>query len=161
MTGQILEKILEDNFTLSELRHRIHVLRFYLNKRLFGNDTTEFDSQVRVEAGWFYKLGEPFFNQFNKANLSQIFDALEAEVSNLPVLTIYFAFEPGRDELHRIGDFLRKNFGPKFIFDAKFDPTLIAGCAFVWKGGYKDYSLRARVAENRQQILETIKGGLR
>ena len=38
--------------------------------------------------------------------------------------------------------------------------SLIAGAALTYGGNYKDYSLKARIAENRSAIIEDFKKGL-
>jgi len=49
---------------------------------------------------------------------------------------------------------LRENLDqPRLVFDFKVDPSLIGGCAFVYKGVYKDYSLRARISDNKDKII--------
>ena len=60
---------------------------------------------------------------------------------------------------------LGKQFIPGSPFQTAFgkivDPRLIAGAALVWKGVYRDYSLRAKLEQKRQELLEEFRKFLR
>lgn len=157
MTDQILNTIIESSYTLHELRTRVRVLKAYLGKKVFGSETDDMDLDIRSEINWLYQLGDQFMSQFNRSNFSEIFTEIENRINHLNPLIIYFAFEPTANELHNVGIWLRKNYGAQFLFDHKYDPTLIGGCALVWKGLYKDYSLKGRIEQNRQAIIEVIR----
>ncbi len=160
MSDQILNTIIENSYTLHELRKRVRILKAFISKKLYGSDTTEMDLEIRTEINWLYQLGDSFFTQFNQSNFSQLFQELEIRINHLSPLIIYFAFEPNIVELNNVGSWLRKNYGPQFIFDHKLDPSLIAGCALVWKGVYRDYSLRSKIEQNRQGIIQVIRASI-
>lgn len=157
MVDQVLAKILEQSFSIHELRQRIRVLKSYLAKKFYGSDNQSLDNETAGQINWLYSLGDQFYQQFNPMNFSQIFEQIESKIESLPTLIIYFAFELTPEQSQEVGNYLRKRYGPYFVFDSKHDPSLIAGCALVWKGVYKDYSLRAKIAENHDAILEVIK----
>jgi hypothetical protein len=156
MNDKILNKILETGFTTHELRQKIRILKIFISNQLYGV-TESTDPELAKLTGWLEGLGPQFFTQFNQANYTSIFAELEKKAETLPNLVIYFAIEPNTKQLASVGSWLRESYGSQFIFDPKYDPSLIAGCALVWKGVYKDYSLKAKIAENRGQILEVIK----
>jgi hypothetical protein len=160
MTDQILNTILDSSYTLHELRERVRILKSYLSKQLFGSDTTEDDLDIRAQSAWLNGLGEAFFKQFNQNNFSPTFTEIEAKINHLSPLIIYFAFDVTPTELENVGAWLRRNYGPQFIFDHKYDPTLIAGCALVWKGVYRDYSLKTKIEQNQQEIIGVIRNSI-
>jgi F0F1-type ATP synthase delta subunit len=157
MSDQIINKILETTFTIHDLRQKIRILKNFVGHSLFASQMP-LDPEVNNFTSWLEDLGSEFLAQFNQSNYSTLFGEMEKKVESLPNLVIYFAIETTSGQLNSVGKWLRESYGSNFIFDPKYDPSLIAGCAFVWKGVYKDYSLKAKINENHQQILEVIKG---
>lgn len=151
----ILQKILENTYTLSQLKHRVRTLHEYLSSKLFAPQTP-----LQLEPGdstWVNSLGNGFLGQFNKDNINKIFTGLDTYIRQLKPLVIYVAFEPTDESNGQIGQILRKEFTNHKIFDAKIDPKLIAGCALSLNGIYKDYSLRLKVESEKAKILESFK----
>lgn len=157
--NQILDIILKDTFTLTQLKSRVRTVKTNLLKNFFGG---EHNLQPAVqELNWLSTLPPIFNAQFNKDNVYKIFEDIERKVQQLPTLTIYITFEPSIDAIYQIGTFARKTFGPSFLLDIKLDPNLIAGAALVWKGMYRDYSLRAKLEQKKGEILENFKKYMR
>jgi len=156
---EIVTTILKDTYSLSQLRHRLNVLRAYFLTKFFGSTVSE--SLSKKDSSWLESLPPIFYEQFNKDNVYQIFAAIEKEVNKLPVLTIYLAFEADDTSLQQIGNFVRTTLNLCLLLDPKLDPKLIAGAALSWKGVYKDYSLRARIEERKTEILRDLKKYLR
>lgn len=158
--NDILSIILSDTFSLNLIKHRLGILKSNLIKTFFGNETAE--SSVSTEdINWLKSLPQSFYQQFNKDNIYQIFSGLEEELSKLKVLIIYLAFEPDETTINQIGAFARKIYDPALILDIKVNPGLIAGTALVWKGIYRDYSLKAKIETKKSEILEEFKKFLR
>lgn len=153
--NNLLETILKDCFTLARLQRRVRILKSFLENKLFSNNTPT--NIEEADMNWLKSLGEPFFSQFNQNNLYQIFTDTEAQISKLSPLIIYFPFTIDNQTEVQIGSFIRKLFPTIYLFDAKFDPNLIAGCSISWRGVLKDYSLRARVEEKKTEILSGFK----
>lgn len=155
MDNQVLQTILQNSFTLSQLKHRVRALHEYLSAKLFSPQTLP-----QLEPGnlnWVNSLGNDFLSQFNKDNINQTFTNLDAYIRQLKPLIIYLPFEP-TDELNsQVGQILRKEFKNHQIFDVKLDPKLIAGCALSLNGVYKDYSLRVKIEAEKAKILESFK----
>lgn len=159
MNEDILSIILKDTYTLANLKHRINVLKSYLLENLYGAEQKkEFEAKDLV---WLKSLPSPFYQNFNKDNVSSLFSELEKKVTELKTLTLYLTFEADNSSLAEIGTYARKNFGNSLILDIKYDPHLIAGCALVWKGIYRDYSLRSKIEEKKSMILDSFKKYLR
>ena len=152
-----MNDILKDTFTLSQLKSRIRALKGSFLKKFFGGEIPN----TALDLNWISSLPPSFNQQFTKDNVYRIFDELEAQISKLPILTIYLTFEPDEATTYQIGSFARKTFRNTLLLDIKLDPALLAGCALVWNGVYKDFSLRAKLQENRVKILDNFKKFLR
>lgn len=153
----ILNIILINTYSLSQLKHRVSRLKSYLEKQIFGS-TTPIDPPL---LDWIKTLPPNFLANFNKDNLQANFDEIQKKIASLEILTIYLTFDPDEQTLSLLGEQVRKNFGRIVLLDIKYDPNLIAGAALVWKGVYKDYSLRSKINERKGEILSSFQQFLR
>lgn len=160
MDQEIITTILADTFSLTQFKTRVRLLKASLLKAFFGGEN-EGLAPYPHDLNWLKALPDSFYQKFTKDNMYQIFTTIEQEVAKLPVLTIYLTFETDNATISSIGTFARKMFGPTIMLDLKFDPNLIAGTALAWKGVYKDYSLRAKIESNKDEILQNFKKFLR
>ncbi|MBI4035410.1 F0F1 ATP synthase subunit delta [Candidatus Daviesbacteria bacterium] len=157
--NEILTIILKDTYSLSQLKHRLRILKTSLLKAFFGSK--EEISFSPDELSWLKSLPDNFYQKFSKDNIYQIFTEFEQEISKLQTLTIHLTFEPDESTLAQIGTYVRHHFEATIPLDIKFDPSLIAGAALVWKGVYKDYSLKARLDAKKTEMLQEFKRFLR
>lgn len=160
MENEILQIILQNTFTKLALKHRLRALKSHLEKGLYGAQTSQ-PSPTTEDIQYLATLPKDLFGKFNKDNLSSTFARTEDLVNKLPTLTMYLPFETDDVINLQIGSFARITFGKIIILETKYDPTLIAGCAFSWNGIYKDYSLKARLEERKADILESFKKFIR
>lgn len=144
-----LNAVLKDTFTLNQLNSRLRTAKAQALKKFFGG------------GGDVSSLPQELTQQFTKDNVYKIFDDLDKLIQKIPVLTIYLTFEPDDGVISQIGTFARKTYSTNIILDTKLDPALIAGCALIWKGRKRDYSLRAKIEEKKGEILENFKKFLR
>ncbi len=149
--------ILKDTFTLTQLKTRIRALKASLLNKFFGGDI----EQPPADLNWLSSLPQSLHQQFTKDNVYKIFEDIEKAIPTLPILTIYLAFEPNENSISQIAAFARKVPFPTLLLDIKLDPNLLAGCAFVWKGVFRDYSLRAKLEEKKPEIINNFKKFLR
>lgn len=150
----IYNKILEDTYTFSKLKQRLVLLRNYLTSEVFSAAKIELSPE---EKEWLDNLGPNFFKSFNKDNVYPLLTGLDETVKKLSPVIIYLAFEPSKEEIREIGTHIRKNFKSIQVFDLKYDPGLIGGCALVLNGIYKDYSLRSLIQANKSVLLDQMK----
>ena len=149
--------IVKDTYTLSTLRHRVRVLKNYLINKMFTQDDENKHQIDPEDLVWLEGLGTDFLNSFNKDNTYPIFSQIDQSLEKISPLVIYLPF-PTNDQIQiHLGEFIRKAFSKNLIFDTKFDPNLIAGCALSWQGIYRDYSLRKKIVDNRNQLLQNFK----
>ena len=89
---------------------------------------------------------------------SKMSEEVDKFIASLSPLTIYFVFMPEEGQVKEIGEWLRKSLNnPRLLFNVKVDPGLIGGCAVVYKGVYKDYSLKAKISENKGKLIEEFR----
>lgn len=157
---ELLDKILEENFTINKLKVRFPLLREYMVAYFFG-DKIEFEkTHSGSDLEWIKSFDQAFFDSFTKTNVYETLDAIQKKIDEIKPLVIYLAFIIPIPELVLLGQKLRADFGKRFIFELKYDPNLIAGCALVWNGVYKDYSLKANIQTKKNDILQNFKAFL-
>ena len=154
----LFQKILETTYTKRQLERRIKSLQFYISNRLFAPGNAQIQESVgEQELYWIVSLGEEFYENFTKENMDKLLKEFTAEADKIEPMTIFVACSLPDADLEALGVKLRKKYGSDFLLDVKYDPDLIGGAAVVWKGVYQDYSVKKRIADNRDQILERIK----
>src|SRR3989344_5984448 len=94
--NDLLNTILVNTFTLTQLKHRVGILRSYLTRVFFGAQT-ESQALSPEDLNWLKSLPEDFYQKFNKDNVYSEFEALEEQINKLTPLIIYLTFEPERE----------------------------------------------------------------
>lgn len=159
--NDILAIILQDTYSLSQLKTRLRTLKSNLLNTFFGGESQNLNLTTQ-DLNWLKSLPESFYQKFTKDNVYQILEKMEKGIPNLATLTMYLTFEPDDATLAQIGSVARKTFNsPSLILDIKLDLNLIAGVALVWKGVYRNYSLRSKIESRKLEILEGFKKFLR
>lgn len=160
MNPDLLSTILMSTYSLTQLRHRVRILKLNLIKTFFGSSAENL-ALSPSDLNWLKSLPADFYQRFTKDSVYQIFADLEEKSKHLPILTMYLAFEPDEATLNQIGLFVRKAFGLVLLLDVRLDPSLIAGTALAWKGVYRDYSLRTKIDSKKSEILQGLHKFLR
>jgi F0F1-type ATP synthase delta subunit len=152
----LLEKIAQQTYTVSSLKRRCRILKEYFEKKTFGGDL---EIQVLdADKDWLASLMNEPTENFTSKNFYAEMDQLNKRLESLPPLTIYLAFEMPDNEIAALAQNIRASLNSNLIFlDLRKDPNLIGGLAMVYKGIYKDYSVRKKIDEQREQILTEIK----
>lgn len=151
--------ILKDTYSLTQLKHRLRILKASLEKNFFGGPG---ENLTAWDLNWLESLPANFYQGFNKNNVYEIFSSLDKASAQLPILTLYLTFEYNNTTSAQIGSYARTAFNlPLLLLDIKLDPLLIGGTALVWKGSYKDYSLRKMIEDRKSEILQGFKRFLR
>lgn len=156
----IFAQILTNTYTLNQVQRKIRILKEFFYQKLYTKQEFKMDD-LRPEdltyVKWLKTLGPEIVSGITQQNFNEIFTALENKVSSLKVLLIYVAFDMPDPTITMLGALLRSSYGPQFLFDVRFDPSLIGGCALVWNGVYHDYSLKKSIDENKDKILGEIR----
>lgn len=184
MVPELLDHILINTFTLSQATNRLQVLKSLVLLRLFSSENTfsseknsiphskesSFVDKKEVaapattaikttgqETPWIVSLDPSIYAHFNRKNVYQAFEKLEAEIKKIKPLVVYLPFDIPEAQIREIGQKSRQLFGKNFLIDIKIDPSVITGTALVWNGVYKDYSIRQKLAQDRQRVLAMLK----
>lgn len=158
MISLLYKTLLQNTYTLQHLKHRLKILKIYFSQVFFKA------SQESLNEGdnlWVNSLPKDFIVSFSKDNCLNRLGELENEINQLQTLILYLPFEVTAEALEKIGQKARILFNPSLVLDIKYNPSLLAGCALVWKGIYKDYSLKAMIEARKMEILESFKKFLR
>lgn len=156
MEQQVLDEILKDTYTLETFKKRYQALKETLQVQIF--DSKEKNEDYKAEDEWVGKFDKKLLSQISSNSLSGISRYIDKYLSSLNILSIYFVFMPDPGQTKEIGEWIRSNLkNPGLIYDVKIDTSLIGGCAMVYKGIYKDYSLKAKIARGKPALLGEFK----
>lgn len=168
---ELLETILTNTYTKEDLQHRLTLLREFMEYQFFKpHEKTnvvyllnEFIDQKKESRDEFNALNAwdyPFYSRFNKENVYENLKEIEKEAEKLPVITIYLPFNLPIFEAPKLGKWLRANIDPKILAEIKSDPSLIGGCSLVYKGEYRDLSLRFYIEKHKEAIRKVLESYL-
>lgn len=102
------------------------------------------------------------FASANDLNLSKINDCRKAEtmltelLTLAPVIHISFASEPSSGFLQKITDWFRVNVNPLTLITVGLQPSVAAGCYLRTTNRYFDLSLRRRLADKRELLINEL-----
>lgn len=151
----IFDVILENTYTLPDLKHRVRILKDYLEGIFFKDMVPQF---VLEDQKFIQQLPIDFFQTVNPKNFEQFFEDLENQIKVISPLILYLPFEIGKEDVQKISLWLRQNLKyPPPLLEVKIDPNLLGGSALSYKGVYKDYSLKARIESQKEEILQSLK----
>jgi len=161
MEERILNEILKETFTLDSLRKRVQVLKLILEREIYRPEVAGKEPKSDLEqreAKWVESFDKELLTGMTNSMYSSLVERIEKFIADISTLTIYFVFIPEAKQIKEVGTWLRNNLDqPRLVFDFKTDPSLIGGCAFVYKGIYKDYSLRAQISDNKSKLIEEFR----
>jgi hypothetical protein len=158
MEEKILDKILITTYTMGSLKRRLKALKSRLSEQFYGGDTNI--EMVHEESNWLNTYGVQFLSDFQKETFYQSIGKIEQLVNQIKPLTIYISFPADEESIKNIGIKVRETYSQKVVIDLKYDPDLIGGCAFIWNGVYRDYSIRNTLKLDREKLLESFKSFL-
>lgn len=157
MEEQLLQVITQETYTLTRLKSRVRILKNFLIAKIFQSQE-QIDADLSAEdQKWLSALDQNTIAQINKDNVYELFTSIEKKIDSLPVIVMYLPFDAPEIEVAKYGTKARQNFGTSILLDIKYDPTLIAGCALVWKGVYKDYSIKSVLKEKHDEIMSSFR----
>lgn len=162
MNDGLLTTIFEDIYTYQQYKNRAKFLRETLVRRIFGSKDKDSDLSAHSQGNlWLSKNGGKIFQQFNKDNVYQILGDIDTAAKKLPVLTLYIPADLPDEEIDKLGLHIRNLIGKTILIDIKLNPSLLAGCALVWNGIYKDFSIKEAIDQKKEEILAQFRGFLR
>lgn len=155
--NDLVDLVLKDSFTHSQALKRLGLLKDFLNGKVFGKEESDLSAYSPSDRRWLDTLDKNNLAQFNQENIHTLFEQAEKVIKEITPLSVILPFELPERETIELGARLRRDYGPHFLFEVKLDPKLIAGPAFIWKGVYKDHSVKTKIEAQKQQILQIFK----
>jgi hypothetical protein len=159
---ELLIQFLADTYTRKDVGRRLRLLREYFEAGYFTADETEITKfllskhATTDDINAFMSWKDGFYRSFTKDSLYHTLNGITDRVKKLPNVVLYIPYEAVPAEIIRIGKWFREHVGPMVIVDLRTDSTLLGGCAFVWKGVYRDYSLRYYMRKKQAEITKII-----
>jgi len=157
MDFNLPDYILTDTYNQPDALKRLRLLKEKILTNIFGAQHKIEEEADENDSLWVNQAVTKIGISINKTNIYKVFEEAEKEIKKISPLVIFIPFDMPSPEITKLGEKLREDFGKNFLMDLKFDPNLIAGPSFVWKGVLHDYSVKQHIAQNRQTILETFK----
>lgn len=138
---KLVQDIIEGCFTKQATLARLTELRITAQEHFFAGKNWP-------------KEEEALLSGIGKDEVETVFSRAEEELKNMESLVIYTAVDLPEEFAVRVGKKARELFGPKIILDFKVDGQILGGAALSFKGQYKDYSLRAKFEEKKEEVEE-------
>lgn len=165
MSGDLFEKIIASTYTVGDLKRKSLLVKTFLEGLFFDAndayvDLLDTQDKLWLEALFETKLEKPTIetltlpNNISKTNITALFERFEEKIKTINPLTVMLANPIPDTQIEALTTSLRKKNGSEFFLDIKYDPSLIGGCALVYNGIYKDYSLKKTLEENKEKIRE-------
>lgn len=183
---KLTELILTDSTTKKQAKHKIALLRAFINFLLFtGNTNTPINEALAQYSKsapkdshmhWLSSLDPSLFKDITAENVTNVFTDFESGISQAKTVVLYLPSDIDEDPaealtpvglnqpstseqqtaVDNLGAWFKENMGAQTLFEIKYDSELIGGCALSHNGTYKDYSLRVRIDENKTEILKNL-----
>ncbi len=161
-SADLIIKILANTYTKTDLTRRSRLLREFLEKTFFTPDEEEMTKYLisrqatTEDIDAFLTWGKDFFAAFTHENTYKILESLKNQAKSAPVVILYIPYDAVGAEVVKLGRWMRRHVHKDVLLDLHTDPTLLGGCAFVWHGVYRDYSLRYYMLKRREEIHSLI-----
>lgn len=155
------EKFLAVTYTIAAAHQRLGTLRHILETVWYAEDTTvslndRYKTAVltlpKSDRHFFEELGVDFLSQITQENLHRYITDWQEWIDNLPTLIIYVPVQFEDEQIINLGQWCRAEVTQSVLLDLVIEPAVVGGCAFIKNHTYHDFSLRARLAEDRQVI---------
>lgn len=164
MTAQeLVTIILVNTFTRSDLNRRIHLLREYLEQTYFSQNAGitlhEFMENKNISASDAEAMsswGDQFYKCFTRDTAYDTLKKMGEYIDSAQTLVMYLPYLPDPTDTIRLGRWVRTNVQDNVIIEMKRNPSLIGGCALVWKGIYRDYSMKYFLMKHRDAINSVL-----
>lgn len=153
----LLDYILSDTYTQTDALRRLRLIKYLALQKLFGS-SKEKEEEISPEDSAWLSTQDKTLALLTRENVYEETEAVTDKILSINPLVVYLPFELLYQEVQKLGRRLRTTYGKNFLVEVKIDPNLIAGCALVWNGIYKDYSLRQKIQEQKEKILQVFRG---
>lgn len=146
----IFNKLIAQTYTIVDLHRRLALVKRILETKFFAGDAKAPEVEDRDRA-WLDSVLP--ISSISKENITEVFHELEERIHTLSPLVIFVPVMLSEEEVADIGTIVRRDYGAHFVIEIRLDPLLIGGAALAWNGIYKDYSLRKKIDERKEEII--------
>jgi len=163
----MLETALSNSYTTSAIQRRIALLKEFFEYAFYATEPRQPTEELFKDFAQVKEIesehaeavlmwGQKLFGTVTAGTLYAQINALLNDLKEVPVLTLYTPVKFSHDELAVLGKRIRSLSGKQLLLDDHVDSYLSAGCAFVWNGGYHDYSLSFFLSRKRAELTTLI-----
>ncbi len=153
----IFNNISADCFTIYQIARRLRILKERVSFKIYGGTEVGEKERTDEDIAFLNSLDVDFFKNFTREDFQELFKELERKLEETDRVVLYIPFEVQKANINDIGKWFKENFNKRYLIDFKYDPSLIGGCALVYGGVYKDYSLKTKIAQVRDEIVADFK----
>jgi len=155
----------KNTFTLTEAYQFLSVLRQVLEKIFFTQDTHREIAERYYDV--LHQLSEndkkhlapiavDFLSHITTENVHDIMHDLRVWLEEQPVMTLYVPVQFDADSIASIGTWCRAEIAPDLFLELIVEPSVVGGCAFIYRSSYHDVSLHARFREHPDMVSKMI-----
>lgn len=155
--------LFKDFVTYQQVTKALKILKLYLEQKLYHQADLDIDSFITINAGnqTYQHWLKEFANSdeaktISVSNYSKWISDLKELVESTPKIIVYVPFVFPEAKLGQLHKTAVEAVGQFVYLDIKFDEDLLAGCAIVWKGNYKDYSLRSTLRSKQEGVKKLL-----
>lgn len=159
--------LISNTYTKTGFLRRMSLLRSLLDKKNYSSPdkrmkkVEEFlkekdakEDDIEAVRSWVHGLGNKLDGRGFHATLNSLTEAMRS----LPTVSLFVPILMPESELEKIGKWFRKYVTETMMLDVRVDPSYIGGCGIVYRGYFKDMSLRRLFLEKREEITQLIDG---
>lgn len=83
----------------------------------------------------------------DKDQVSDFLDTLKSLIKKFKVIKLILAFDPTRQTIENIAEFVSENIGIGYILDVEIDESVLGGAVVMFNGKYNDFTLKKNIEE--------------
>jgi F0F1-type ATP synthase delta subunit len=162
MQNSILNILLPVTYTKISFLRRIRLIRQYLESVFFSANNQTLAEYLQeqhediTDITTLSQLPKEFTNQFSKDTFYHLLQEASTEANNVPAVTMYTSFQPTEEYISGFCEWFRQHVQEHALIDQRIDAEVTGGCALVWKGFYKDFSMKFFMQQHKEQIHNII-----
>lgn len=118
-----------------------------LSKSLYKTSQTKFEDVLTNEVrGSTASAMRKELEKFS-GNKNEYLEGLAEEIKNFKKIEMRLAFEPSEAAIRRFSNWVKNEAGRNSVLEIRYDRSILAGVILVFKGEYRDYSVRRKLKD--------------
>ncbi|GEM_PF-2098774 len=111
---------------------------------------------AREDTEFLETLPASFWKSFSRGAFDGELSHLEKMIDNQPLFPITFARALPLAHAEAVGAWVRRTLGPSLLLDVSIDPSVSAGCRFIWRDRLYDFSLPRLLEEKKNELVAAL-----